>query len=123
MPQAPQLTGARIEYGDAGVARGDPDAAQAVARERARVLQIGGIAQRGRSFELAGARTAEHDAAAVGRYPQAVVAGHQRGDPAVGQRLLIAAIVAQLAEFVAVETIEAVLGAEPHEAFGVLCDR
>ena len=30
---------------------------------------------------------------------------------------------AQLAEFVAVEAIEAVLGAEPHEAFGVLRDR
>ena len=39
-----------------------------------------------------------------------------------GSVLGVAAIVAQLAEFVAVEAVESVLGAEPHEAFAVLHD-
>ena len=39
-----------------------------------------------------------------------------------GSVCVVAAIVAQLAEFVAVEAIESVLGAEPHEAFAVLDD-
>src|SRR4051812_12546371 len=36
--------------------------------------------------------------------------------------MLVATVVAQLAEFVTVEAVEAVLCAEPHETFGILRD-
>jgi hypothetical protein len=85
-------------------------------------LQVRRIAQRRGRGELAGLRAAEHHAATVGADPQSVFGRNQRRDPAIGQRLFVGAIVAQLAEFVSVETIEPVLGAEPHETFGVLRD-
>ena len=67
-------------------------------------------------------RVAEHHAAAIGADPQTVFGGDQRGDPSVRQCFFVATFMTQLTEFIAIEAIESVLGAEPHEPFVVLDD-
>jgi hypothetical protein len=89
---------------------------------RSHAFQVDGVAQRGRDLQRARAGIAEHHAAAVRAYPHAALVGGQCRDPAVGECAWVAAVVAQLPEFVAVEAIQTVLGAEPHEALGILND-
>jgi hypothetical protein len=123
MTQPGELAAAGIEQREARVARGDPHPSEPVACKRAHALQVRGVAQCGGLFERASRGVAEDDAAAIGGDPQTVLTRDQRRDPAIGQRVVVATVVAQLTEFVSVEAIESVLGAEPHEPFGVLDDR
>jgi hypothetical protein len=61
---------------------------------------------------------------AVGADPQPPLAvGQQHPHPVIGQRARVADRGAVVGEAVAVEARQAVLGAEPHEAVGVLRDR
>ena len=112
-----------IENGDAGVARGDPEPAEAVARQRAHALQVG--ARRAScagdsSLPVCALRNTTPPPSVPIHKPSSL--GTSEEIQPLGSDLLVAAIVAQLAEFVAVEAIESVFGAEPHEAFGVLRD-
>jgi hypothetical protein len=120
--QATQFAGARIKDRDTGIARGDPQAAEPVARHRSYALQLRRATQLCRCSESAGLGVAEHHAAANGADPQTVFGGDQRGDPSVRQRFFVATFMTQLTELITIEAIESVFGAEPHEPFAVLDD-
>jgi hypothetical protein len=122
MAQALEFATARIVDGDTRIPRCDPQPAETIPRQHAHPLQVRRVAQQGGLFEPSGLRVAENHAAAIGRDPQPVFARGERRNPAVRQRVCVAAIVAQLAEVITVEAVETVLGPEPHEPLVVLHD-
>ena len=123
MPQALQFAAARIEDGDAGIARGDPDAGRACrapARARAAGRRARATAPAIESLPVCALRNTTPPPSVPIHSPSSLAPARRSSRSAA--ICIVGAIMAQLAEFIAVETIESVLGAEPHEAFGVLHD-
>jgi hypothetical protein len=117
----------RIETSEARVARADPElpATVEVQRAHAREPAIRRVTRADRKrFEFSGERILPQNAAAIGGQPESTAGvACDMGYETIGKAAIRAVFVRLVAEWVAVEAIEAIFSAHPQEARCILRDR